>query len=148
MGCDYFVVPYARRELVEKAIAAVYQVTDRNKFMVVCTDRTDWLKTIPIAVRFVDAGETWRWIAYANGKEIKKPDEAAKLLGVDAAKLAAATGAETFRKLIGFSRYAFDPKSFDAAVDEADGFGEMDAMEKFCDFIAPVKTPSRRDPKR
>lgn len=129
MSCDYFVVPYAKRKIVEKSIGAVFQVVDREKFVIVGTAKTDWMSKLPIAFRFFDDGKQWGWTAYANGKQIAsrtdkgvtgKVAEVAKLLRVDAEKLESAADAEKFRKLIGFARYGFTPASYEAA-DGSDG---------------------------
>ena len=150
MQSDYFVVPLKDRPKI--GVGEVYTVVDRKRFVIVAREHGDWLKKLPAALRFTADAKSWGFTAYAKGKEIaarkgKKVTgdvaAVAKLFGIDAAKLetAVAGDVDAFLDTLDVSRYAFTVKSYDEAVQAADGFGELDEMEKFEDFTEPVRVP-------
>lgn len=148
MKSDYFVVPLKDRKSI--GVGEVYMVVDRKRFVIVARAHGDWVNKLPAVLRFTADKKSWGFTAYAKGKQIAARSGKtasgdlsafAKLFGVDAKKLEAATDVDAFLDAMDLSRYAFTIESYDDAVEAADGFGELDAMETFEAFTEPVRLP-------
>lgn len=146
MKSDYFVVPLKDRKDI--AVGEVYTVVDRKRFVIVATAHGDWVKKLPAVLHFTADKKTWGFTAYARGKPIAarsgkttSGDIAAfaKLFGVDAGKLEAATDVDAFLDAMDLSRYAFTPASYDKTVTAYED-DDID-MDDFVAFTEPVRLP-------